>query len=148
MRRAAWKVRSAGSAAATWSRCPTVASLAELNDLIAAADAADDGRVITGRPVTVAAAFAAEAPALAPLPDEPFDPARQLMARVDNRARVCVRQCYYSVPARFAGRRLPVRLSATSVEVLDGATVVARHERAFGRYVEVLSLDHYLEVLK
>jgi hypothetical protein len=52
------------------------------------------------------------------------------------------------VPARYAGRRLPVRLSATTVEVFDGATVVARHERAAGRYVEVLALDHYLEVLK
>ncbi|MDQ2875515.1 MAG: IS21 family transposase, partial [Actinomycetota bacterium] len=39
---------------------PAVASLAALNELIAAADLADDGRVITGRPVTVAAAFAAE----------------------------------------------------------------------------------------
>jgi hypothetical protein len=34
------------------------------------------------------------------------------------------------------------------VEILDGATVVACHERAVGRYVEVLNLDHYLEVLK
>jgi transposase len=127
---------------------PEVASLAELSALIVAGDAADDERVITGRPVTVAAAFAAERPALAPLPAAPFDAARLLSARVDTRARVCVRQCYYSVPARFAGRRLPVRLSATSVEVLDGASVVARHERAAGRYVEVLTLDHYLEVLK
>lgn len=127
---------------------PNVASLVELNVLMAAGDAADDSRVITGRPTTVGAAFAAELPALAPLPAEPFDPARLLSARVDNRARVAVRQCYYSVPARYAGRRLPVRLSATSVEVLDGATVVARHERAVGRYVEVLTLDHYLDVLK
>ena len=127
---------------------PNVASLAELNVAIAAGDAADDSRVITGRPTTVAAAFATELPALAPLPDESFDPARLLSARVDNRARVAVRQCYYSVPARFAGRRLPVRLSATTVAVLDGATVVARHERAAGRFVEVLALDHYLEVLQ
>jgi hypothetical protein len=49
-----------------------------------------------------------------------FDPARLLTARVDRRARVCVRQNYYSVPARYAGRRLAVRLSAMSVEVLDG----------------------------
>jgi transposase len=127
---------------------PNVASLAELNALITAGDATDDERVITGRPVTVAAAFAAELPELAPLPDEPFDPARLLTARVDNRARVSVRQCYYSVPVRFAARRLPLRLSATTVEILDGGTVVARHERAVGRYVEVLTLDHYLEVLK
>src|SRR5262245_40609441 len=108
----------------------------------------DDGRVITGRPVTVAAAFAAERPAMLPLPAEPFDPARLLQARVDTRARVCVRQNYYSVPARYAGRRLPVRLSASSIEVLDGPRIVARHERAAGKYAEILVLDHYLEVLR
>ena len=127
---------------------PRVASLAELNQLIAAGDLADDSRVITGRPTTIAAAFAAELPALMGLPDEAFDPARLLSARVDNRARVSVRQCYYSVPVRYAGRRLPVRLSATTVEILDDATVVGRHQRAVGKYVEVLTLDHYLEVLK
>jgi hypothetical protein len=95
-----------------------------------------------------AAAFAAEQLAMSPLPAEPFDPARLLQARVDNRARVCVRQNYYSVPARYAGRRLPVRLSARSVEVLDGPQVVASHERAVGKYAEILTLDHYLEVLK
>ena len=68
--------------------------------------------MITGRPVTVGAAFAAEQPTLMPLPAEAFDPARLLEARVDNRARVSVRQCFYSVPARYAGRRLPVRLAA------------------------------------
>jgi len=127
---------------------PNVESLAALNTLIAAGDLLDDTRVITGRPITVAAAFAAELPALGPLTGEPFNPARLLEARVDNRARVAVRQCYYSVPARYAGRRLPVRLSATTVEILDGNQIVATHERAAGRYVEVLTLDHYLEVLK
>ena len=127
---------------------PAVASLAALNDLIAAADLADDARVITGRPVTVAVAFAAELPALLPLPAEPFDAARLLEARADSRARVCVRQNYYSVPVRYAGRRLPVRLAATAVEVLDGGRVVARHERAAGKYAEVLILDHYLEILR
>jgi hypothetical protein len=104
--------------------------------------------VITGRPLTVAASFAAEQLAMGSLPAEPFDAARLLQARVDHRARVCVRQNYYSVPARYAGRRLPVRLSARAVEVLDGPQVVARHERSAGRYGEVLVLDHYLEVLK
>ncbi len=127
---------------------PAVASLAALNQRIAAADVTDDGRVITGRPVTVAAAFAAEQPALMALPAEMFDPARLLTARVDNRARVCVRQNYYSVPARYAARRVAVRLSAMTVEVLDGPRVVAVHERAAGKHAEVLTLDHYLEVLR
>ena len=126
---------------------PAAASLAALNQLIAAADMADDGRVITGRPVTIAAAFAAEQLSMLPLADEPFDPARLLQARVDSRARVCVRQNYSSVPACYAGRRLPVRLPATAVEVLDGPQVVARHERVAGKYAEILVLDYYLEIL-
>jgi transposase len=127
---------------------PTVASLAELHDLIAAADLLDDNRVITGRPITIGAAFAIESNELMRLPAEAFDCARLLQARVDNRARVSVRQCFYSVPVRYAGRRLPVRLAAQTVEIYDGPRLVASHERAVGRYVEVLCLDHYLEVLK
>jgi hypothetical protein len=129
--------------------------MAALNEQIAAADAGDDARVITGRPITIGAAFVAEAAALMPLPGEVFDTARLLLARVDTRARVSVRQSFYSVPARFVGRRLAVRLGASTVEILDGINstpgagrIVARHERAVGRYVEVLVLDHYLDVLK
>ena len=82
------------------------------------------------------------------LPAEMFDPARLLTARVDSRARICVRQNYYSVPARYAGRRLAVRLSARTVDALDGQRVIAEHERSAGKYAEVLVLDHYLDVLK
>jgi transposase len=127
---------------------PKAATLAGLNEHIAVADVADDARVVTGRPITIGAAFAAEREALMALPVEGFDPARLLTARVDKRSRICVRQCYYSVPARYVARRLVVRLSAQAVQVFDGPKRVAAHERAFGRYVEVLALDHYLEVLK
>lgn len=127
---------------------PNVASLAEVNRHISAGDLLEYARVITGRHHTVAEAFAAELPTLQPLPDEAFDPALVLRTRVDLRARVSVRQCYYSVPARYASRRLTVRLTATTVEIFDADRLVARHERAAGRYVEVLVLDHYLEVLK
>ncbi|MCE5291007.1 MAG: IS21 family transposase [Nocardiaceae bacterium] len=127
---------------------PKTTSLAALNEVIAAADLLDDARVITGRPITIGAAFTTEAKTLLPLPGEAFDPARLLEARVDNRARVSVRQCFYSVPARYVGRRLTVRLAARTVEIYDASTLVAAHERAVGRYVEVLALDHYLEVLK
>ncbi|MGV0740614.1 hypothetical protein ABQF35_30005 [Mycobacterium syngnathidarum] len=127
---------------------PDAESLAQLNGLIAAGDLLDDTRVITGRPCTIAEAFAKELPTLQPLPVEEFDPALILRNRVDLRARVTVRQCHYSVPARYAGRRSTVRLTATSVEIFDASHIVAHHERAAGRHVEVLVLDHYLEVLK
>ena len=73
--------------------------------------------------------------------------ADDLTARVDHKARICVRQCHYSVPARLAGWTVNVRLGATFVEVRSGGRVVASHERAGTRGAQSLVLDHYLEVL-
>jgi transposase len=127
---------------------PNVATLAELNELVAAGDAADDRRRINGRGLTVGEHFAAEALTLQPLPVEPFDVTLRLTSRVDAKSRVCVRQNFYSVPARYAGRRIDVRLGAECVEAFDGKLVVASHERLTGRGGESLVLDHYLEVLR
>jgi hypothetical protein len=46
------------------------------------------------------------------------------------------------VPARYVGRRLTVRFTATTVEVFDGGRLVARHERAVvvGRYADLAGL--------
>jgi hypothetical protein len=95
---------------------PVVGSLTELNQHLAAADAADDARRIGHRTSTVGEDFAAEQSHLLALPAEPFDAARILPARrVDHKARVCVRQHHYSVPGpvrrphrqRAAGREFP-----------------------------------------
>jgi transposase len=126
---------------------PVALDLAGINEACRAADALDDARHIGARAATVGADFAAEAPHLLALPHEAFDAARLLEVRVDSKARVCVRQCHYSVPARLAGRRLVARLGATTLEVLDGARVVACHVRAVHRGEQTLVLDHYLEVL-
>lgn len=126
---------------------PVAVDLAGLNELCRAGDIADDARHIGARATTVGADFAAEAPHLLALPEVAFDAARLLEARVDTKARVCVRQCHYSVPARLAGRTLPVRLGAMTVEVLEGAKVVATHVRLVHRGEASLVLDHYLEVL-
>ncbi len=127
---------------------PEFASLAELNHYMAQADAKDDYRHITGRAETVKTAAARELPQLRPLPEAgPFDVAAQLSCRVDAKARICVRQSYYSVPARYAGRRLQVRLGAFTVVAVVGGTVVAEHVRSIHKYTETLELDHYLETL-
>ena len=126
---------------------PHVASLAVLNEALAAADARDDARRIGARAETVGAAAARELPLLNPLPLDAFDVSATLSCRVDAKARVCVRQSYYSVPSRFVGRRLEVRLGATWVLVLDAGKVVAEHTRSLHKGSEDLVLDHYLEVL-
>jgi len=128
---------------------PQVASLDELNEAIAAACAADDARVITGRRETVGAAFAREQRLLTALPDEPFDAAAVLTATADAKARICVRQAWYSVPASLARRRLTVKLHAEHLEVFapGSDTIVAVHARSLHKHTESLELDHYLEIL-
>jgi transposase len=126
---------------------PVVSSIEELNALLEAADDADDKRRIANRANSVSQDWAFEKTLLAPLPDEPFDTALTLSPRVDRYAQVMVRCNHYSVPARFIGHRLRVKLSACSVVVYDRNTVVARHQRAIGKGAKVLDLDHYLEIL-
>jgi hypothetical protein len=126
---------------------PKVASMAALNEIVAAGDERDDHRHIEGRRISVGEHFSAELVHLGSLPDERFDTALALNCRVDTKSRICVRQSFYSVPVRYAGRRLDVRLGADQVSVLDGSSVVARHARAAGKGSEILELDHYLEVL-
>jgi hypothetical protein len=126
---------------------PRVRSIAELNERLAAADAADDARHIDGRPSTVGADFAAEAPFLLPLPADRFDTALSLSARVDRYSRINVRQCYYSVPAGLIGARVRVSLSAEDLRVFDGSALAATHERSTNRGGNTLVLDHYLEIL-
>jgi hypothetical protein len=126
---------------------PNVGSIEELNALLEAWDDADDARRVAHRTTTVGHDWAIERPLLRPLPDEPFDTTLTLTPRVDRYARVMVRCNQYSVPARFIRHRVRVKLSSTTVSVFDRDVLVAWHERAVGKGVQVLELDHYLEIV-
>lgn len=127
---------------------PVFATLAELNEYLVKADAKDDYRYLTGRAETVKAAAARELPGLRPLPSAgPFDASAMLSCRVDAKARICVRQSHYSVPARYAGRRLQVRLGAATITAIADGKEVASHVRSVHKNTEHLQLDHYLETL-
>lgn len=125
-----------------------VDSMTELNELLDTADARDDHRRIANRTQTVATDFAVEQPLLRPLPTEPFPTWLTLTPRVDRYARITVRQCQYSVPARFIGHRVRVQLGASQLRVFDGKRQIAHHERCTVKGGQVLVLDHYLEVLQ
>jgi hypothetical protein len=126
---------------------PVVDSIEELNALLEAADDADDARRVGNRATSVGQDWAFEKMLLRALPSESFDTALTLTPRVDRYAQVMVRCNQYSVPARFIGHRVRVKLSASAVLVYDRTTMVARHQRAIGKGAKVLDLDHYLEIL-
>ncbi len=126
---------------------PRVASLGELNEMMAAADAADRARRIGFRRASVGEMADAERGSLHPLPEVAFDAARELLVKVDTKGRVCVRQSFYSVPVSLARHQVLVRLGASRLEVVAGGAVVATHDRSLHKGTEDLVLDHYLEIL-
>ncbi|MFI5075444.1 MAG: IS21 family transposase, partial [Actinomycetales bacterium] len=93
------------------------------------------------------AAAAREAPLLNPLPSTGFDVATILSCRVDAMARVCVRQSYYSVPARYAGRRLTARLGGARWWCSTGPPSPPSTSGRCTRAARTWSWTTYLEVL-
>jgi hypothetical protein len=104
--------------------------------------------VITGWPVPIAATFAAEVPQLTPLPHEPCDAAMLLEARVDTRARVWVRQRYYLYRSVMPGGVCRFVCPRQESRSSTGRAWWPGTSGRPGKYVEVLTLDHYLEVLE
>ncbi len=126
---------------------PEVASLGELNDLIAAACIRDLDRTIRGRQVTVGEALGEEMELLRPLPQEPFDSCEHASPRVDAKSLATVRQNQYSLPVRLAGLRVAARIGAREIVFSHDGKVVARHERLQAQFGVSAQLDHYLELL-
>jgi len=60
---------------------------------------------------------------------------------------VKVRTNFYSTPLR-PGTRPQAKLLPAYVEIWQERECVARHERSFGRYEQVLDLEHYLDALE
>ena len=121
--------------------------MAELNELLAGRDDKDEHRRISNRPQTVGHDGALERASLRPLPAEPFPTWLTVTPRVDRYARVTVRQCLYSVPAKLIGRLVRVLLRRLRGAIFDDGVRSRQHERVTARGGQSLILDHYLEVL-
>lgn len=125
---------------------PSVSHLAALNELLAAGCRRDEARVISGRASSVGEGMTIERPLLLPLAAEDFELAEECFCRVDTKGCVQVRTNFYSTPLHV-GTQARVRLLASEVEVWHSGQRVAVHERCYGRRQQVLSLEHYLDVL-
>ena len=130
-----------------WVPVPQALDLEDLNAQLLAACVADEQRRIAGREITVGQAVLAEKEHLLPLAEDGFDLAEVSFPRVDGMGRVQIRTNFYSVPVR-AGLEVQARVYAGSVEIWHEGKCVARHQRSYGRYQEILDLEHYLEPLE
>jgi len=127
---------------------PDVASLAQLNEILAVACTRDLKRTIRGRQVTAGQALGREIDLLRTLPAERFDSDEHARPRVDSKALATVRQNQYSVPVALAGLRVAARIGAREIVFTHDGHEVARHPRLQQRFAISAQLDHYLELLR
>lgn len=114
----------------------TFGNLAHLNDVTAwwLANVADVRvhRETKKRPID---AYAEEVPHLIPLPAHPYDTAIVVYRIADVEGFVCYQQNHYSVPWRFIGQALPLRITEGEVIIYSPSVAeIARH-RLFPRGV-------------
>jgi hypothetical protein len=96
---------------------------------------------------TIAECFAEEQPRLRPV-TAAFDGYVEKARRVSGLCLVQIGRNRYSVPAEWAGRVVPVRLTADAVRVVAEGGLVAEHARVLGRDQLVCNPWHYLPVLE
>jgi transposase len=126
---------------------PQAADLPALNASFRARCASEVGRTVAGYEESIGQRFLRDRAAAHTLPLRPFDACVLQAAQVDKYQTVRFDHNRYSVPRACAYRVVTVKGYIDHVEVVDGACVVARHGRSYGRDEQVLDPLHYLAAL-
>ena len=129
-----------------WVPVPQAVDLASLNLELLRGCHQDEQRRIEGKDQSIGAALLIEREHLLPLAEEGMDLARITFPTVNSLGCVKVLTNCYSVPLT-AGTQVQAKSYASTVELWHDGRSVAQHERCYGRYQQVLNLEHYLDVL-
>jgi hypothetical protein len=110
----------------------------DVDDLNAQADqwcwgAAADRRCPDQDALTVREAFAAEAPQLLKLPDNPFPVVEQVAVAVGKTPYLRFDKNDYSVPHSEVRRSLSVLADLDRIRIVDGSQILASHRRSYGK---------------
>lgn len=97
------------------------------------------------RPVDL---FLAEKPAMKPLPANAYDCALIKSALVNSQFRVRLDSNRYSVPDKYAGQKLLLKLYPDRLSLYDGQTLVAEHLRSYERDLDIENPEHAKPVLE
>ena len=109
-------------------------SLSELNEAIAALVEELNHRIMKGPNASRAELFASEdLPSMRPLPDGRYVYAEWKTAKIAPDYHIETEGHKYSVPYRFIGKKVDVRISSQTVEVFEGGVKISSHPRSPSR---------------
>ena len=126
---------------------PRVKSLDELNAKLLAKCTQYLNHQIEGRPDKVGVMLNEDQAALQPMPRYTPDISKKVYPTVGRYSTVLFETNHYSVPCKYRGKATTVKAYPNHIEVWIEGTMVARHDRLFGRKEESLDLQHYFPIL-
>ncbi len=127
---------------------PSVPSLEALNALLVERCRQDLDRPVRGKSGTSATLLIEDQAAFLPLPSRPFEARRLTQVAADSLSLIRFDTNSYSVPTRYAHRRLTVIATVDEVRVVHEDRLVARHERCWDHKQFRFDPLHYLELLE
>jgi hypothetical protein len=86
-----------------------------------------------------------ERPAMHPLPVLEFSNYTLLRASISKYSFVTCDTNYYSVPDTYRPRHITLRLYENTIELLDGDTIIATHQRRRGKKEYCLDIAHFVK---
>ena len=127
---------------------PEVDSLATLNQRLVAGCQSDLEQQTRGKPGPKGELLAEDQAAFLPLPKQSFEARRVVDATVDSQSLVRFDTNDYSVPVKYAHRKLLVVATVEEVRLIYQDRLVARHPRCWQREQTLFEPIHYLALLE
>jgi transposase len=127
---------------------PQVASLAELNEQLAERCTTDLQRTLRGKPAPKSRLLDEERASMLPLPSQDFDARRLAEAGASSLSLVRFDTNSYSVPIKYAHRKITIVATVDEVRLVFQDKLIARHRRHWGREQFVFDPVHYLALLE
>jgi len=96
----------------------------------------------------VGESFQLESKALLTLPKYSYDPAKRVLAKVNDFSTVRFHKNNYSVPAKLVGKEVTVRGYGNQVSIVYQNLIVAEYQRSYGSDECFYRLEHYIDLLE
>ena len=126
---------------------PKVKNLEELNGKLLEKCVHYLDHKVDSRPAPVGVMLEQDRQCLQMLPHYTPDVSKRAYPTVSRYSTVLFETNSYSVPCRHTGKNATLKAYPNHIEIWIAGSLVARHERLFGRKGESLDLQHYLPIL-
>lgn len=127
---------------------PKVASLEELNDRLIMICKNYHAHRIQGQIQTVGEKLAVEHKALLPLPKYKYELAKTFYIGVNKFSTVTYETNKYSVPTKFIGKEVLMKIHHSTIEIGYKKDVIAVHKRAYTKHNKIYDISHYMTALE